>query len=185
VVFTGTYQRSLDGKFRVLLPKRLREEVGEAETLYLTPGTDHCLELHTQQSLNELALRVNHSTAGSRNLKSFARLFYAQAEQCDVDGQGRLRIPKVLVEFAKLTKEIVIVGVGFNWEIWDQDQWNRYLEINEAGFDEIVQATFDGNAMFQPIESKVNEELKSSFEPSLNSPQAQEALEGNQAPRPR
>ncbi len=185
MVFTGTYQRSLDGKFRVLLPKRLRDEVGETETLYLTPGTDQCLELHTQQSLNELASRVNQSTAGSRNLKSFARLFYAQAEQCDVDGQGRLRIPKELADFAKMTKEIVIVGVGFNFEIWDQHQWTRYLTANEAGFDEIVQATFDGNAMFQPINSKTNEERNSSFDSSLDSPQVDESFEENQAPRPR
>ena len=143
MIFTGTYQRSLDGKARVLLPKRLRDELEQAGPVFLTPGTDHCLELHTSQSLHELAARANQSHAGSRNLKSFSRLFYAQAEQCDIDGQGRIRIPVTLMEHAGLVKEIVIVGVGMNWEIWDAEQWQSYLQSNEDEFDQLAQVTFD------------------------------------------
>ncbi len=147
MVFTGTYQRSLDSKARVLLPKRMRDEIGESDTLFLTPGTDHCLELHTSRSLNELALRANQSSAGSRNLKSFARLFYAQAEPCDIDSAGRIRLPKSLADFAALEKEIVIVGVGCNWEIWNWEQWQAYLQTNGEEFDQISQTILDSGAV--------------------------------------
>jgi MraZ protein len=143
MVFTGTYPRSLDGKARFLLPKRLRDEIADLTTLFLTPGTDRCLEIHTQDSLNDLATQASRSAAGSRNIKSFSRLFYAQAEPCDIDGQGRIRIPQTLVDYAVLNKEIVIVGVGFNWEIWNVDQWQLYLETNEDEFDRISQTMFD------------------------------------------
>jgi len=143
VVFTGTYQRALDGKLRVLLPKRLRSNLPENSNLYLTPGTDHCLELHTDQSLTELALRANQSSASSKNVRSFSRLFYARAEQCDIDNQGRIRIPGSLAEIADLEKEVVFIGVGFHWELWNFELWEKYLRQNDAAFDQLSDSTFD------------------------------------------
>ena len=129
------------------MPKRLRSgiveiQAGEAN-LFLTPGTDQCLELHTTQSLDELARRANQSAAGSKNLRSFSRLFYARAQQCDVDKQGRIRIPSELAKLANLEKELVFVGVGFHWEIWDLDRWQAYLSENDSAFDQIADVTFD------------------------------------------
>ena len=160
VVFTGTYPRTLDAKARISLPKRLRDELGEGTTLFLTPGTDRCLELHTQRSLNELAQRANQSSAGSRNIKSFSRLFYAQAEPCDIDSAGRIRVPKSLADFAALDKEIVIVGVGFNWEIWNFEQWQTYLQINGDEFDQISQAILDGGAVGIGTANEIGAEQK-------------------------
>ena len=157
VVFTGTYQRTLDGKLRVLIPKRLRSEspglgLGTGTHLFLTPGTDRCLELHTTESLNELAQRANQSPAGSRSIRSFSRLFYARAEQCDVDKQGRIRIPNELARLAELSKEVVFIGVGFHWELWNLEFWELYLREIDGAFDQISEATFDGplgSAVFQ------------------------------------
>ena len=143
VIFTGTFERSLDTKARVLLPKKIRNALAELEFVFLTPGTDQCVEIHTPQSLNELAVRASQSGSGTKNVKSFSRLFYAKAQQCDIDGQGRLRIPTSLVKHAGLEKDVMIVGVGFNWEIWHPDHWQSYLQSHETAFDQIAQATFD------------------------------------------
>ncbi len=143
MVFTGTYQRALDGKLRVLLPKRLRSNLPEDSSLYLTPGTDHCLELHTDDSLSELARRASQSSSSSKNVRSFSRLFYARAEQCDIDNQGRIRIPQSLAKLADLEKELVFIGVGFHWELWNQGLWEKYLNQNDAAFDQLAESTFD------------------------------------------
>lgn len=161
MVFTGTYQRTLDGKLRVLLPKRLRAAMSGPGTdgglnLFLTPGTDHCLELHTTQSLNELAIRASQSPAGSKNVRSFSRLFYARAQQCDVDKQGRIRIPLELAGLADLTREIVFIGVGFHWELWNRERWESYLETNDGAFDHLAEVTFDGS--LESLEQSLNDE---------------------------
>lgn len=143
MVFTGTFQRSLDSKLRVLLPKRLRSVFLDCPALYLTPGTDRCLELHTDSSLSELASKADHSSAGSKNVRSFSRLFYARAEQCDIDKQGRIRIPGSLAQIAELEKDIVFIGVGYHWEIWNQARWEGYLDSHHQTFDEIDETTFD------------------------------------------
>lgn len=143
MVFTGTFQRSLDSKFRALLPKRLRNSIPEGQALYLTPGTDQCLELHTDDSLQELASKADRSSAGHRNVRSFSRLFYARAEQCDIDKQGRIRIPSALAQVTELEKDIVFIGVGSHWEVWNQARWECYLETQYRAFDEIAESTFD------------------------------------------
>ena len=155
MISTGTFQRSLDGKLRVLLPKQIRLGLDvegpdsdhggpdQAIQLFLTPGMDSCLELHTSESLKELALQARQNRPGTQNLKSFLRLFYARAHACEVDGQGRIRIPRELAELAGLEKEIVIAGVGFHWEVWDADRWQSYLSENQLQFDSIVETALD------------------------------------------
>ena len=160
MVFTGTFLRALDGKLRVALPKRLRSELPAETKLFLTPGTDQCLELHTDSSLNELALKTSQSSAGSKKIRSFSRLFYARAEQCDIDKQGRIRIPSSLAQIASFTKEIVFVGVGFHWEIWDHDRWQLYLEENQEAFDLISETTFD-----PPVQQEAVSDLKKKVTP--------------------
>lgn len=153
MVFTGTYQRALDGKLRVLIPKRLRSELGTDAALYLTPGTDHCLELHTNQSLNELAVRTSQSSADSRDVRSFSRLFYARAQICDIDKQGRIRIPSELAQLANLENDVVFIGVGFHWELWNVELWKGYLSKNDDAFDQIVQTTFAPSTAPNPLGS--------------------------------
>ncbi len=143
MVFTGTYQRTLDEKGRIALPKVLRDELANESSLFSTPGTERCLELHHAKSLNELAARTAKSKTGSQNLKAFSRLFYARAEQCEIDRSGRIRLSPALIEHADLVKEIVIIGVGSNWEVWEQNKWQSYLLENQAEFDRLTQNTFD------------------------------------------
>ncbi len=60
-----------------------------------------------------------------------------------MDKQGRIRIPSQLAGIADLGKDIVIVGVGFHWEIWDQARWEGYLAQHHQAFDEIAETTFN------------------------------------------
>ena len=148
VVFTGTYHRTLDDKLRVLMPKRLRSSSAENSGLYLTPGTDRCLGLHTNESLQTLANRTQQTKTSNQNVRSFSRLFYARASFCEFDKQNRIRIPKDSADWAGLEKEVVLVGVGFNCEIWNLAVWEAYLERNSDLFDGLV------NQTFSPLEIK-------------------------------
>ncbi len=166
VVFTGTFERALDSKARCLLPKRMRSELGDGAIVYLTPGTDRCLELHTVESLNQLANRANRSAAGAQRIKSFSRLFYAQAEQCDIDSHGRIRIPRSLMAHAELSKDVVIAGVGFNWEIWDSVHWKAYLQQHEDEFDRIALSTLD-HVNFDPSDDRIDDADRNSTPPAI------------------
>lgn len=175
VVFTGTYRRALDGKLRVLLPKRLRSAIPDGAGLFLTPGTDHCLELHTTQSLSQLGTRASQSSASSKNVRSFSRLFYARAEQCDLDKQGRIRIPTTLAKLADIETEVVFIGVGFHWELWNDQLWEAYLDQHGDAFDQIAQATFDPRG--DELQAGINLKDQNTIQKlSVNEPTAEKTL---------
>ena len=63
MLLTGTHSRTLDEKKRLALPKRVREQLGEPATLYVTPGPDQCLWLYTQVELERLADKLDRAPA--------------------------------------------------------------------------------------------------------------------------
>ena len=132
----GTYQRSLDDKHRFLLPKPVKLFLREAKSGYLTPGMDGCVELHNDDSLNRRASETERSSVSYSSKRSFARLFFSQSEPCELDGQGRIRIPVRLAELAGLDSRITLIGNGAFWEIWDQERWSRYLAERAERFDQ-------------------------------------------------
>ena len=158
IVFcTGTFERSLDEKQRLLIPKSVKKSFFEGSSLFLTPGLDECLELHNEESIERRAVEAERSQSSSQTRKSFARLFFAQAEKCDLDSQNRIRIPQRLMEWSKLESRIVILGVGAHWEIWDENIWQSYCLKHKPEFDQIAQDLVDQDVAAQDFENESKE----------------------------
>lgn len=144
MLLTGTFQRSMDEKQRLALPKRIREALaGKENGLFVTPGTDDSLALHTEESLKALADRLAAASPASREVRAFNRLFYARAERVELDDQGRFRVPTALAELAGLKREAVIVGVLDHLELWDKTRWESYLAAKTPEYDRIAEQAFD------------------------------------------
>src|SRR5438046_2310726 len=73
MLLTGNYQRTLDDKKRLALAKRVREQLGEPGTLYVTPGPDGCLWLYTRDGLDRLAEKLDQSPATDAEARVFRR----------------------------------------------------------------------------------------------------------------
>lgn len=143
-MITGTFTRSIDDKFRVAVPKRLREALDcrDGGGLYVAPGTDGSLAIHTEESFRQLAERLSEASPAKQEVRDFTRLFYGLAQRVELDGQGRIRIPKDLAERAELTKECVLVGLQDHLELWAAGNWQKYLAEKQTHFDEIAEAAF-------------------------------------------
>src|SRR5262249_46778057 len=123
MLLTGTYPRTLDDKKRLALPKRLREQLGDPETLFITPGPDQCLWVYTHQGLDQVADRLDQAPATDAEARVFRRLYFAQTEAVDVDKSGRTLVPERLVQFAALQHDVVLIGVRDHLELWDAARW--------------------------------------------------------------
>src|SRR5438445_4662991 len=126
MLLTGTHPRSLDDKKRMALPRRVREQLENPETLFVTPGPDQCLWLYTQTELEQLAARLDQAPATDAEARVFRRLYFAQSEAVDVDRQGRILVPERLMQFAGLTAEVVLIGVRDHVELWDAARWQQF-----------------------------------------------------------
>jgi MraZ protein len=142
MLLTGTHARTLDDKNRLGLPKRVREILGNPETMFVTPGPDQCLWLFTQNGLEQLAERLDQVPATDAEARVFRRLYFAQSERVDVDRTGRILISERSVQFAGLRHEVVLIGVRDHLELWDAERWQQYLTANAPRFDAVAEGAF-------------------------------------------
>lgn len=139
VSFVDEYERQLDERGRIILPSKLREDI--CDTVYITQSTsEECLHLYTEEEWTKVAEKVNQlPTATDRNAAAFVRLFFGKATAVSVDKQGRVPISKRLIEFAGLSKDVVLVGANTRLEIWDLQKWNEYQnEVSESMLDGVL-----------------------------------------------
>jgi MraZ protein len=143
MLLTGTYERALDDKQRLALPKRFREILGaESQTLFLTPGTDGSLSLFPEPAFARMAEKLAARSPTAHEVRAFGRLLYAQTQSVELDSQGRVRIPPDLALAANLQKDVVLLGVQNHMELWDKALWERYLAGQQPRYDEIAEAAF-------------------------------------------
>jgi MraZ protein len=142
MLLTGTHPRTLDDKKRLALPRRVREQLGDPDTLFVTPGPDQCLWLYTQSSLEQLADKLDRAPATDAEARVFRRLYFAQTEAVDMDGSGRILVPERLVQFAGLGHDVVLIGVRDHLELWEARRWQDYLAQNASRFDAVAEKAF-------------------------------------------
>jgi len=141
---TGTYDRSLDSKLRLALPRKFREELAgtEGTRVYITPESNRSLGLFGEEVFHDRATRLGALSGGPGHVRNYMRLYYSQAEQADIDSQGRIRIPERLASFAGLQQEVMLLGVHDHGEIWDRSTWEQFLATHSADFDNLASEAF-------------------------------------------
>lgn len=122
----GEYLHTIDNKGRIILPSKLREELGEE--FILTKGLDSCLFVYSKAEWAILENKLKQLPLGKPEARAFVRFFFAGAAQLECDKQGRVLLPLNLREYAGLDKDIAIIGVSNRVEIWSKDCWDKYNE---------------------------------------------------------
>lgn len=131
---TGTFPCNLDEKHTLILPRAIRDQLGNCDTVLVSPGPDHCLWVTNHAHLERLAERLEHSPALESEVRVFRRLYYAQTEKIAITVDGRVQVPEKLVQFAGLHQEVVLVGIDDHFELWDVAHWKLYTQQKSAAF---------------------------------------------------
>jgi len=155
VAVTGTFERSIDNKLRLAIPRPLREgfQVNDGDDLYLAPGNEGCVAVYSRVAFEEFAERVANASPGRADVRKFLRLFYSRAERVVVDKQSRIRIPERLLPVIPANREMVVLGVHDHAEIWVRDEWESYMTANLPQFDALTSETLDPPIGFGPSEA--------------------------------
>ena len=131
----GEYSHSLDAKGRLIMPAKLRDDMGDK--FIITTGLDGCLFGFSMTEWQKFEDKLKSLPITNKNARNFVRFFLSGAIECELDKQGRFLIPGNLREAAKLEKEAVIIGVGTRLEIWNKEVWASKDE--EISADEIAE----------------------------------------------
>src|SRR5262245_4424249 len=146
MVLTGTYERTLDEKLRLAVPKSFRDALSRDEQLVLTPGTDGSLSLFTSHTFEALARQLAERSPNGQDVRAYSRLLYSQSHSLEIDSQGRIRLPVELAKLANLNGEVTLVGVGDRLEIWNKRRWDDYLAELQPRYDQLAETAFAGPA---------------------------------------
>ena len=136
----GTYTPRLDDKGRLFLPAKFRDQLSEG--LVVTRGQERCLTVWPMRAFEQLAGQAQEAPVTDKAVRDYTRLLFAGASDDQPDKQGRLSIPPMLREYASLSKDVIVIGVGNRLEIWDSARWQDYSDGREQAFSDLSDEVF-------------------------------------------
>ena len=137
-MFLGEYKHTLDDKGRIFIPARFRAR--EKECFYVTRGLDTCLFVFPLDVWAAQQERIKNMDLMSKDARAFNRFFFGGASEAVCDKQGRINLPSNLIEYARLGKEAMIVGVSDRFEIWSIDLWKEFEDAAAQRYEEIAES---------------------------------------------
>ncbi|ASB52981.1 Transcriptional regulator MraZ [Bacillus velezensis] len=137
IMFMGEYRHTIDAKGRMIVPAKFREGLGEQ--FVLTRGLDQCLFGYPMNEWKLIEEKLKALPLTKKDARAFTRFFFSGATECELDKQGRVNIASSLLNYAKLEKECVVIGVSNRIELWSKVIWEQYTEEQEDSFAEIAE----------------------------------------------
>ncbi len=128
--FIGEYESTLDSKGRFLLPAAVKKQLpkGNPELFVINRGFEKCLSLYPIKSWEPIFAEISDLNDFEPKVRQFRRYFLNGATQVVLDSANRLLIPKNLMEYAALEKNIVLVSAVNKIEIWDKNKYQQFFE---------------------------------------------------------
>jgi MraZ protein len=138
----GVYECNVDAKGRLLLPsafkKQLQELLGKGFVVKRSVF-QKCLELYSMEEWNKLVKDVNKLNRFKKKNVDFIRMFNAGVKPVELDSSGRLLLPKDLMTFAGISKNIVMSAAVNMIEIWDKDKYEQTINDPNVDFGSLAE----------------------------------------------
>lgn len=124
-MFRGINNLALDAKGRLAMPARYRERLLESCSgrLIVTVEFDPCLLVYPLPEWEKIEEKLVALPSMNKQARTLQRRMIGHATECEIDSQGRIRLPGILQEQAGLEKKVVMIGQGKKFEIWDESVW--------------------------------------------------------------
>ncbi|WP_191858826.1 division/cell wall cluster transcriptional repressor MraZ [Hanstruepera ponticola] len=138
----GTYECKVDAKGRLMLPAALKKQLSpvlQNGFVLKRAVFQPCLELYPMYEWESLMQKVNKLNRFKKKNNDFIRRFTAGVKMIEVDSTGRLLIPKDLVGFANISKEIVVSSAINIVEIWDKDKYEQAIDDATGDFADLAE----------------------------------------------
>ena len=127
----------MDEKGRLTLPSRLRSYFEGGRLV--TKGVDRCLFAFPPEEWSAFKANIKANADFSALGRQLSRMFFSMAFEATLDRQGRVLIPTKLSRYAGLRRDVTVTGVDDRLEIWDTEEWDRYVSGADDSFMEIVE----------------------------------------------
>lgn len=148
-MFLGSFNYTIDAKGRVSIPARLRKFVSPDanDTFVFTRGSLKCINIYPMNYWKELLeSKLDRLNSFDPEDTKFLRLFLPSAAEDQFDTQSRLLVPKRLIEFAEIEKDVIILGMNKYIEVWNPKLYEEYLKEIEEPYETIAREVMKSDA---------------------------------------
>lgn len=142
-MFRGASKVSLDAKGRLAIPSRHRERIASRAEgqLVATVDRDYCLLIYPFPDWEEIERKLVRLPSLNPQARRLQRLMVGYATELEMDGHGRILVPRELREFAGLNRHAMLIGQGNKFELWDEERWNtrrdEWLAADDGDFSDL------------------------------------------------
>ncbi|MUU78849.1 division/cell wall cluster transcriptional repressor MraZ [Winogradskyella endarachnes] len=140
--FIGTYECKADAKGRLMIPAVLKKQLSSAlqDGFVLKRAVfQPCLELYPMSEWNKMMEKINKLNRFKKKNNDFIRRFTAGVKIVEVDSTGRLLIPKDLISFSGISKQVVLASAVNILEIWDKDKYEQAIDDAASDFADLAE----------------------------------------------
>ncbi len=137
----GEFDVKMDAKGRFRLPTSLLQQLEEWATrkFIINRGFEKCLVLYPEEIWTAISSEVNQLNLYNRKNREFARYFYRGATELTLDSSERMLLPKRLVEYADIDKDVTLMAYNGRIEIWSREEYDRMLDEEPLDFSDLAQ----------------------------------------------
>ena len=123
-MFFGSFAHTLDDKGRLMVPRKMREELGSKA--YIMKGFDGSLSLYNEVRYQKLVDEFARLSFNQQKVRDYLRIQFASTYEMDVDKLGRVQIPTALLTKFNISREVLVLGIGDHIEVWDKAKYEEY-----------------------------------------------------------
>ena len=140
-LFTGEFVCKLDAKGRLVLPAKIKARLPETSgnQVVVMQGMEPCLVLYSSLEYKKTYSRIASLNEFNTEFRHLQRNFFRRVSEIELDSAGRILVPKPLIKYANLEKEVMLVGMGNRVEIWNTVQYEDFLINDSDKFSELAQ----------------------------------------------
>ncbi len=136
LMFLSSFYGILDSKNRVAIPSSFRSTIKSSrEKIFIFKSLKYnCLEIHLASKINSLINSFDEKDFFSKKNDHFKTAILSDLEEISIDNEGRFIVKEQLQKFSKLTKEIIFIGKGNHFEIWEKKLGEKHKKISRTKF---------------------------------------------------
>jgi len=136
-MYFGSFTHNLDDKGRLMIPRKMREELGYK--VYIMKGFDGSLSLYNEERYQKLVEEFSRLSFNQSKVRDYLRLQFASTYEMEVDKLGRVQIPTALLTKYNISKEVLVLGIGDHIEVWDKAKYEEYENSIRDEFESIAE----------------------------------------------
>jgi MraZ protein len=143
--FKGSFHYTVDSKGRINIPAKMRKNLSpDANSAFvITRGLDNCIFVYPNDEWAKREAELGKLEQTNKEARLYTRLLLEYASDVELDGQHRIVLTKELMEYAKISGDVLILGVFDRIEVWNPEEYKKYLDAQQMDYVAVAEKVFE------------------------------------------